>query len=885
MLGTAGASLGKWSRKVDANDTDTALIVDQRSTGNIVDFQDSGTSVFKVADGGAITTTSAWTTAVAGVALDVQNTTDAASNQVAIFRGGNRSTPADNDEAYMSFTLDDSAGAQQEFARMTWGARDVTSGSKDGQFEFSVVTGNSLTPMYTINSTIVGAITMTYSTGDIVLDDNVSLQLGSAGAESDLSSNGTDTAWTIKSGSLNITLVAADADAMTWDDGTTDIYNNDTRIDTNAVVAHSWDMTNVSYASAAGSHVHMMALGAFQWTLTGGVNVTTAVDGVSLRTGLATLTSTSSTTVTQVSALYAVAPAAAGSVTITTSLAAEFDGSVLLTTGKLLFGAETVDIGTTAIGLNDLHFGSGGIINWDGGDITLTHSTAKLTWGGDGAVEIDFNNHEMTNVDINSGDIGGATLSGTISGTPTWASSQAITLSTAAQTAITSVGDLDDGSITSGFGSINNGSSAITTTGLISGGSLDIDHVLINGTTIGHTDDTDLLTLASGIMTVAGEVSMTTLDIGGTDVSSTAAELNILDGVTSTASELNLVDGSSANSVVNSKAVIYGSSGEIAGTLSTAAQGNITSVGTLTSGVWNAGAVTSSGAVAGTSVTLADDAQLQLGTGGDSVLYYDGTDTKWDLQAVGSGALMLALAGSFPSPDAGRVHIWEGDASAASDVDTQLTVEHSGRSGIQLLSGSSDFSNVLFGKNGNVSNGEIRFAQNNDRFLIRVGGTTKLEIASAFIDLQGGRLATFQGEAGANYFEMAEMSAPGAGAADKVRIYSVVNGALTTVAAVFQDGSVDVFATETTPLDSPIFRYPSGTEGKIVMRKPHPGIQIFEMVFADGTRFGLKEIHHHDADKIVASQGSEGSLPDDWLVETVAVRTARVAAEEEARSR
>ena len=52
--------------------------------------------------------------------------------------------------------------------------------------------------------------------------------------------------------------------------------------------------------------------------------------------------------------------------------------------------------------------------------------------------------------------------------------------------------------------------------------------------------------------------------------------------ITSTPAELNLLDGSSANSVVNSKAVIYGSSGEVAGTLSTAAQGNVTSLGTLT---------------------------------------------------------------------------------------------------------------------------------------------------------------------------------------------------------------------------------------------------------------------------------------------------------------
>ena len=110
-------------------------------------------------------------------------------------------------------------------------------------------------------------------------------------------------------------------------------------------------------------------------------------------------------------------------------------------------------------------------------------------------------------------------------------------------TNLTTVGALNAGSITSGFGTIDTGSSAITTTGLISGGSLDIDDVLINGTTIGHTDDTDLMTVASGLLTIAGEISVTTLDIGGTNVTSTAAELNILDGVTSTATELNILDG------------------------------------------------------------------------------------------------------------------------------------------------------------------------------------------------------------------------------------------------------------------------------------------------------------------------------------------------------
>ncbi len=83
--------------------------------------------------------------------------------------------------------------------------------------------------------------------------------------------------------------------------------------------------------------------------------------------------------------------------------------------------------------------------------------------------------------------------------------------------------------------------SNITSLGTLT--TLTVDNVIINGTTIGHTDDTDLLTFADGILTVAGEVSLTTLDIGGTNVTSTAAEINILDGVTSTTAEINILDG------------------------------------------------------------------------------------------------------------------------------------------------------------------------------------------------------------------------------------------------------------------------------------------------------------------------------------------------------
>ena len=79
---------------------------------------------------------------------------------------------------------------------------------------------------------------------------------------------------------------------------------------------------------------------------------------------------------------------------------------------------------------------------------------------------------------------------------------------------IVTTGALDSGSITSGFGTIDTGSSTITTTGLISGGSLDIDNVLINGTTIGHTDDTDLLTVANAALTLLGTLTVGVDDTG-----------------------------------------------------------------------------------------------------------------------------------------------------------------------------------------------------------------------------------------------------------------------------------------------------------------------------------------------------------------------------------
>ncbi len=191
----------------------------------------------------------------------------------------------------------------------------------------------------------------------------------------------------------------------------------------------------------------------------------------------------------------------------------KFSDEVLMnSTEKLLFGDTGTYIHQSADGVLDLVSDT---------EIEINATTIDIN----GAVAMDGAITGATNITL-SGELDAATLdisgNADIDGT---LEADAITINgtaigsiygvIAGSSSIVTTGALDSGSITSGFGTIDTGSSTITTTGLISGGSLDIDNVLINGTTIGHTDDTDLMTLADGVLTVAGEVDATTLDISG----------------------------------------------------------------------------------------------------------------------------------------------------------------------------------------------------------------------------------------------------------------------------------------------------------------------------------------------------------------------------------
>jgi hypothetical protein len=89
-------------------------------------------------------------------------------------------------------------------------------------------------------------------------------------------------------------------------------------------------------------------------------------------------------------------------------------------------------------------------------------------------------------------------------------------------------------------------------------GTLETDALSINSTTVTSTgaelnlvDGSSAGTIVNSKAVIygsSGEVNATTLQIAGTSITSTAAELNILDGVTATATELNIMDGDTSAS-------------------------------------------------------------------------------------------------------------------------------------------------------------------------------------------------------------------------------------------------------------------------------------------------------------------------------------------------
>ena len=193
------------------------------------------------------------------------------------------------------------------------------------------------------------------------------------------------------------------------------------------------------------------------------------------------------------------------------------------------------------------------------------------------------------------------------------------------------------------------------------------------GTYVTHLTITPNATVASSVALFAGEVSMTTLDIGGTNVSATAAEINLLDGGTSVGGSITLAttDGFIVNDAGTMKTI---PASDIKTFAATAADDIATGDAAVT-------IATSTG-----NITL--DAQA-----GDSDIIFKGTDDSSD-------TTFLTLDGS----DAGTA-IFNHDIQLKSDssilsfgADNEITVTHVHNSGLTVtntVNGSDDTPVVL----------------------------------------------------------------------------------------------------------------------------------------------------------------------------------------------
>ena len=220
------------------------------------------------------------------------------------------------------------------------------------------------------------------------------------------------------------------------------------------------------------------------------------------------------------------------------------------------------------------------------------------------------------------------------------------------------LGDLTMGTITmTGFTVDADGDTALK--------SLAVD----NSSTIGCAADADIMTLAAQSLALANDVDFNVAKAGGLQLAGAA--------VTSTAAELNLLDDAVANTVVNSKAVIYGSAGQVKiASLLVGSDTAIDSSGNFAGNNASFVAITGSGDLFldGSTLRIPDVADVALDAA-DSILLYDATDDK--MKKISFPNYASAIAGSGISGSvAGLLSVDIDELTALAGASLHQTQDH-----------------------------------------------------------------------------------------------------------------------------------------------------------------------------------------------------------------
>lgn len=159
---------------------------------------------------------------------------------------------------------------------------------------------------------------------------------------------------------LDIVMPANTNEAFQLTNGTNGYLKVNTPLTSNGTAAHDFRVPAPTIASASTANWHNSQMLGYTLTLTDGTNVTTPIDGLNLRLTAATITDSTSVTVTEASTFHTAAPLQAGSVTITRKLAASFGGAVRLENS--IFAESSPTEGTAGEQLESA--GAGAVVIW-----------------------------------------------------------------------------------------------------------------------------------------------------------------------------------------------------------------------------------------------------------------------------------------------------------------------------------------------------------------------------------------------------------------------------------------------------------------------------------------------------------------------------------------
>ena len=281
-----------------------------------------------------------------------------------------------------------------------------------------------------------------------------------------------------------------------------------------------------------------------------------------------------------------------------------------------------IDLGTSSVEFKDAYFD--GTVTTD----ALVADTADINGGTVDGATVGANS-ASTGAFTTLTTSGNATVGGnlTVTGTTTF-NGGTITMGDAATDNVVFGADVDSHIIPDDDDTYDLGSASQQWRNLYIDGTAEIDTLAINGTTV--TSTASELNILDGVTATAAEIN--TLD----GITSTVAELNILDGVTASATDINLIDGITNGTVIASKAIITDSNKDITGGRNITISGQLAAA-TLdisgdvdVDGTLEADAITVNGTTLAETISDTVGAMVSSNTETNIAVTYDDSDNTLD---------------------------------------------------------------------------------------------------------------------------------------------------------------------------------------------------------------------------------------------------------------